>query len=118
MTSLSIVGIALAMSQTEVVFTDGVFLIISSTFGTLLSSQGSSAHLRLAVSGFPVGATLLLYRDNSRWSKPAPVPPHPWFSAAYPSALSASGTVHVGRDAYPVRATNLAVFHSADPGSK
>jgi hypothetical protein len=60
MTSLSIVGIALAMSQTEVVVIDGVLLIISSTFGTLLSSQGSSAHLRLAVSGFPVGATLLL----------------------------------------------------------
>jgi hypothetical protein len=99
MTSLSIVGIALAMSQTEVVVIDGgITDYLVDFWHTVEFSRFKRAP---AASPFPARPSGQL----SYFSGPTPagqnrrrLPPHPWFSAARPSALSASGTVHVGRD--------------------
>ena len=118
MTSLSIVGIALAMSQTEVVVIDGgITDYLVDFWHTVEFSRfkraPSAGRFRLPRRGnsltLPGQLALVKSRRLSH---------HPSFSAAYPSALSASGTDHVGRDVCPVRATNLAVFRSVDPCSE
>ena len=115
-TSLSIVGIALAMSQTEVVFIDGgITDYLVDFWHTVEFSRFKRAPSARPFPASPSGQ-LSYFSGTARADQIGREShSHPSFSAARPSALSASGTDHVGRDGYSVRATNLAAFRPGDP---